>query len=279
MNLDISSEFLKQIREYNEKFKPKILFGLPMYGGKCFSGFFKSFINLTILFAKLDIRFDVNLIDNESLIQRARNNIVNNFLTCGDFTHLMFLDCDLTFPPERIIDLLINDLPIAGCLYPKKGLNLEKVKKTLNGMELTKAYLENNRLGNLEYCSDFVVNYEGNISIFKDKFINVRHIGTGFMLIKKQVFLDLIEKYPEKNYTNELKYKHLYNFFDCMVDPISNTYLSEDYYFCDLAKTVGHKCWVLLDCDIVHTGSYNYSGNFLHYFKDHVSDNKYFDPK
>ena len=40
MNLDISGEFLKQINDYNEKFRPKILFGLPMYGGKCFTGFF-----------------------------------------------------------------------------------------------------------------------------------------------------------------------------------------------------------------------------------------------
>jgi len=274
-NIVIDENFVKQIKNYTDNNDVKILFGLPMYGGKCFSGFFKSFITLTITLSKLNINFDVNIIENESLIQRARNNIVSNFLNNKTFTHLMFLDADLTFHPGRIIELLISNLPVCGCLYPKKGLDLSKVKDKLNSIELTKEILQDNPVGFLNGCSNFVVNYENKINIVNSKFINVRHIGTGFMMIQKKVFIDLIDKYPEKNYTSEDNRPNLYNFFDCIIDPISNRYLSEDYFFCDLIKTVGYSCYVLLDAEISHTGVYHFTGNFIDFFKSKINNNTF----
>jgi hypothetical protein len=274
-NIVINQEFLKTIKNYTDNNKVKILFGLPMYGGKCFSGFFKSFINLSLTLVKLNIEFDVNIIENESLIQRARNNIVSNFLNNETFTHLMFLDADLTFEPARIIELLISGLPICGCLYPKKGLDLSKVKSKLNSIEITSDLLKDNPIGFLNGCSDFVVNYEQKINIVNNKFINVRHIGTGFMMIQRKVFIDLIDKYPEKSYTCQTNRQNLYNFFDCIIDPISNRYLSEDYYFCDLVKTVGYTCHVLLDSEISHTGTYHFTGNFIDFFKSKINNNSF----
>src|SRR5262249_21777665 len=55
---------------------------------------------------------------------------------------------------------------------------------------------------------------------------------------------------------------HLYwRFFDCMVDPDSGRYLSEDYAFCRRWRDMGGKVWVDLNCKLTHMGQHLFGGD------------------
>jgi hypothetical protein len=52
-----------------------------------------------------------------------------------------------------------------------------------------------------------------------------------------------------------------WRFYDCMVDPDSGRYLSEDYAFCRLWRDIGGKVWVDLECKLNHLGQHMYRGD------------------
>lgn len=75
-----------------------------------------------------------------------------------------------------------------------------------------------------------------------------------------------MQAYPHLNYTpdgppnNPLKPLH-WLFFDCMVDPDSGRYLSEDYAFCRRWRDIGGKVWIDSQSKLQHLGQYNYVGD------------------
>ncbi len=86
------------------------------------------------------------------------------------------------------------------------------------------------------------------------------------MCIKRDVFRRLMEAYPKLNYTPDgppgHPQAHLHwLFFDCMVDPDSGRYLSEDFAFCRRWRDIGGKVWVDLDCKLKHLGQHMYNGD------------------
>ncbi len=99
-----------------------------------------------------------------------------------------------------------------------------------------------------------------------DGFVEVAEAPTGFMCIKRDVFTRMMEKYPELKYTPDGPPGHPeahlhWLFFDCMVDPDSGRYLSEDYAFCRRWIDIGGKVWVDLQCKLRHLGQHNFGGD------------------
>ena len=64
----------------------------------------------------------IDFLGNESLITRARNKSLNKFMNT-DCSHLLFIDSDIEFQPEAVMDLLLFDKDVSCCVYPKKGFN------------------------------------------------------------------------------------------------------------------------------------------------------------
>jgi len=86
------------------------------------------------------------------------------------------------------------------------------------------------------------------------------------MCIKREVFTRMMEKYPELKYAPDGPPGHPeahlhWLFFDCMVDPDSGRYLSEDYAFCRRWIDIGGKVWVDLQCKLQHLGQHNFRGD------------------
>ena len=115
MQLEVSVEKLR---------KNKLFVATPMYGGMSHGMYVKSCLDLQALCANYGVEVRFSFIFNESLITRARNYLVDEFLR-SDCTHLMFIDSDIGFDPNDVIALSViaaegTDKHIVCGPYPKK---------------------------------------------------------------------------------------------------------------------------------------------------------------
>ena len=251
------------------KNKVKIIIGTPCFGGLLHNGYFQSMLELSINFTKLNIPFEMMTIGNESLIQRARNGIVAKFMGDAYATHLMFIDADITFSWLSIVKLLLNNKELSGGCYPKKCFNWDKIiHHTQKNPNLKDDEL---MAKSLDYVFNPIYHKEGDNVVIKldNGMAQVKDIGTGFMLIRKSVINKMILKYPETKYRNNVAgYSqgqnsaddYFYSLFDCMIDPVSRVYLSEDYLFCKRWIDIGGELWCDLNTNLNHTGLIDYKG-------------------
>lgn len=220
----------------------KLFIATPCYGGKLYSGYLKSIIKLIDLLKDFKINYKVKIIDNDSLITRARNRLVYHFLN-SDCTHLIFIDSDITFLPKSIIYMINSNKNVIGGCYPKKQINIEKMIKQKNDQK------DENMI--FATSNDYVLSGLQNT---KDDMREVDYIGTGFLMIKKEVFINLeVDSY----YCDICKDK-VYEYFKTGI--YKNTYLSEDYFFCKMLKDKGYKIFTNIKIPLNHTGQITYPG-------------------
>lgn len=248
--------------------KQKIFLATPMYGGQCAGMYTRSVADLTALCARYGIPLQFYFLFNESLITRARNYCVDEFMR-SDATHLMFIDSDIGFDSNDVIAMLAlslqeKDMDIVCGPYPKKTISWEKIKAAVDKgvADEDPRVLEN-------FVGDFVFNPKNNTgSVSINAPVQVSEGGTGFMMIKKDTFHKYTEAYPEYMYKPDHVRTDAFDgtreimaFFDCIIDPESKRYLSEDYMFCYQAQKAGMKVWLCPWMKLKHVGSYIFGGS------------------
>jgi len=256
------------VRKFLLRNKVKVIFGTPCFGGLLHNGFFQSMIELSAMFTRLGIPYEVITIGNESLIQRARNGIVAKFLSDDAATHLMFIDADITFNWVSVVKLLISGKEFSGGCYPKKCFNWDKIKHQIgknSGMKDDELMAKS-----LDYVFNPIYHKQGENQVIirvENGMAQVKDIGTGFMMIAKSVIRKMIVRYPETKYRNNVAgYGNavmndcFYTLFDCCIDPVSKVYLSEDYLFCKRWIDMGGELWLDLNTNLNHTGIIDYKG-------------------
>lgn len=199
---------------------------------------------------------------SESLITRGRNVIVQKFLASEQFTHLFWIDSDIEFASHAVFRLLLADRDIVAGVYPIKSLNwpAEGVSgaMSLRQFEYRYASYAFNPFGGPAARVGEHVDAEG--------FAEVPEAPNGFMVVKRHVFIDMMKHYPDLRYTPDgppghpLAHLH-WRFYDCMVDPDTNRYLSEDFAFCRRWRDMGGKIHVDLDCKLGHLGQHMFHGD------------------
>jgi len=251
--------------------KKKLFVATPMYGGQCAGMYTRSIADLAAICAKYEIPLQLYYLFNESLITRARNYCVDEFLR-SDATHLMFIDSDIGFNPNDVIALLAlqsddnNEYDVIGGPYPKKCISWEKIKLAVDkGM----ADQDPNTLE--RYVGDYVFNPKGGqreIPIGQP--VEVMEIGTGFMMIRRSTFDKYKEAYPNLSYKPDHirtaafdGSREIHAYFDCIIDPVSKRYLSEDYMFCYNVEKMGSKVWLCPWMSMNHVGSYVFGGSLM----------------
>jgi hypothetical protein len=238
----------------------KVMFATPCY----ISGVTMNYVASTFSLA-LDARhvgLDCILhLHSESLITRGRNMMVLKFLAEESFTHLFWIDSDIAFQSESVFRLLRADRDIAAGVYPMKRFNWPAAGVP-GGM--TQRQFE-------DRYTDYPFNPVGGstrVSSYADAdgLVEVAEAPTGFMAIKRHVFKQMMEKYPELNYVpdgpanNPQAHLH-WRFFDCMIDPDSGRYLSEDFTFCRRWRDMGGKVFVDPQCRLGHLGQHLFQGD------------------
>ena len=248
--------------------KAKILVGTPAYGGQCFIGYVSSLMTSKEYLRTKGIQLETCWLTNESLITRGRNSILAKFMNDPSFTHLLFIDADVSWNHRSIERLVNHDKDLVGALYPKKGYSWDKLMKAkdlikepfdLKAQQEVKSKLMN-----------YVVNYSNDRKVVNG-LLKVKHIGTGFFLAKRTMILKMMEHYPELKYDDDINIlsesenKWLYALFDCEVHRLGPKlhYLSEDYLFCKRWQDMGGDIYADVTIPLTHTGTHSFVGNFL----------------
>jgi len=203
---------------------------MPCYGGMLTESTFMSYIKWANTCRQLGIDWTMETMTNESLISRARNTLVAKFLANPDSTHLMFIDADIGWEPWHLLVMLNRQVDVIGGLYPMKTLPVKWVVNGFDGAE------------------------EG-----EDGLQEVSKTGTGFMLVKRDVFEKLNAHPAVKPFNNDIGLpkeldQHLRTYYDTAVR--ENRYYSEDWTFCENWRDIGGKIWVDKRVLLKHTGSY-----------------------
>ena len=223
----------------------KLFIATPAFGHQVTTNYANSLLKfVSTSHPRLAVSSAVHLQSGMALVTQARNNCVAYFLN-SDCTHFLFIDADIGFEPDAIYRLIEKDVPLCLTPYPVKG------------------YGANNQL-------QFIVHFpdKDNVRIQKDGFAEITAGPTGFMMIKREVFEKVAEKYPERKTVNkqlvgnkvETMEKGWYTFFETAQDP-ENGYLGEDIAFCRLWTNIGGKIYADTQTPLTHFGSHAFHGS------------------
>jgi hypothetical protein len=257
INITIPKE---KIQEWN------VFFALPCYDSHVTEPFMMSFLQALLYYKEIGLKYSVCTI-SDSLINRARNNLVAKFMGNESFTHMVFIDVDLQFDKEAILKLLWHDKDVVTASYPIKEINWDKIKEgATEGLEAKDL---------MEYATRYVVHMvkpgESQLNIDNGA-IECYEAGTGFMLIKRQVFDKMFKKYKKLKYNddtgalNGVEKNFSYALFNSYVDE-DGRFLSEDYGFCRYWQKIGGKVWVDPTINLTHFGRIKYVGKMLEFLK------------
>ena len=208
---------------------------IPCYGGQVTEPCFTSFLRFTLMAAKVGLNWSLDTMVNESLVTRARNNLVAKMLFNASATHLMFIDADIRFQPESIFQMLMCEKDVIGGLYPKKTLPIS-----------------------------YVINVKPG-TVVENNLFEVDTMGTGFLMARRTVLEKMIKHYPETKYVDDVglgkQYEpFMYSLFDTEIDEKGH-YLSEDWTFCRRWSKIGGKIYGHARVLLNHSGFYEFQGD------------------
>ena len=235
----------------------------PNYNGALTSIYVRSLLGLVNLAWTHGFSMQTRFLDGDSLIPRARNRLVAEFMADTRWTHLFWIDADIGFEPAAALRLLLAGRDVVAGVYPLKedGWPAGGLREALPAGS-TRADFEARH-------ARFPANaYVGARTVDADGFVEVLDAPTGFMLIARSVFERLAEARPDLRYTPEPSrdaaahaWPH-YRFFDLLAEPGNGRYLSEDYAFCRRWQTLGGKVHIDAQSDLAHQGLRTYTGHF-----------------
>jgi len=209
--------------------------GLPCYGGLVLESTMTSILKFVLLASKVGLNWSMDTMSNESLVTRARNNLMAKMMHNQAATHFMFIDADIRFDAEDIFRMIACDKDIIAGLYPKKAY---PIALNLNLNQETK---------------------------IQGPLFTVDTVATGFLMFKRKVYTDLIAAHPNTKYVDDVGLgkqfePNMFAIFDCVIDEKGH-YLSEDWTFCRRAKAIGYEIWADSRVKLNHTGTHEFQGD------------------
>ena len=248
--------------------KNGLFLATPMYGGACAGIYTRWVADLSAFCSKHGIHLQLYFLFNESLITRARNYCVDEFVRSPS-NHLMFIDSDIGFNPQDVIALMAlqsqnEEYDIIGGPYPKKCISWEKIKHAVD-----KGVADEDPNVLEKFVGDYVFNPKsGTTQIPIGEPVEVLEIGTGFMMVRKDALIKFSEAYSQYSYKpDHVRTEHfdgsreIIQYFQAEIDPKSKRYLSEDYWFCQKAQEIGIRTWFCPWMQLQHVGSYIFGGS------------------
>lgn len=233
-----------------------MMLATPMYGGMGNSMFFSSVLRLQDMCIANGVQMQHAFMANESLIDRARNGLVNVFLTESEAEYLLFIDADIEFRAEDVLVMLAQEKEIICGPYPKKHINWPVIVAAVKSGREKPEQLD-------VLVGEYVFSPLEQNPVM-ELIIKVSESGTGMMLIHRSVFAKMKKAFPENYYESDHsrdigKGKKMHAYFRTAI--VDKRYLSEDYYFCHKWRELGGDVWLFPWAQCTHYGTYGFRGS------------------
>lgn len=257
----------------NSKTKPFVAILTPCYGGLCSSQYTLCLIDTIKLLESYSVGVTVFFCNNDSLVSRARNNLVGMAMRDKNITHFMFIDADIVWNPLDIIKLLVSDKQFIGGIYPKKSYKFDRLcpnplvindwieaKNKISPGLSDEVIIKNNLV-------DYNLNYLSAGLEIVNNIIQVKHIATGFIMLKVEVFELMSNAFSETKYIDDTGFikpnesTHTYALFDTGV--VDGHYLSEDWMFCERWRNLKGEIFADISIDLGHIGTECFEGSYI----------------
>lgn len=238
--------------------QPHIFLATPCYGGVVTQGYMQSVCALMAAAPSAGLDLTLALLGQDALITRCRNTLVSHFTAHPQATHILFVDADISFEPEHVLRLLRAQKPVVAGIYPLKAYYWDAARqvRVASGEPLETAGLH------------YVGKPDAADRIVRDgDFATAAFAGTGFMLIERETIERLAAAHPETRYRSIDAYRsddqampEAFALFDCMIDPETGIYMSEDFTFCRRWQRLGGHVWLDTRAELVHSGPSDFHG-------------------
>lgn len=168
-------------------------------------------------------------------IAELRNTVLSVWYDIQkDSTHLLFVDDDMGFSPNLVLDMLAFDEPVVGAIYPKRCVPRQWAGSGIEAAE------------------------------YRSGFIEVEGVGGGCLLIRRDAIDKMVEAYPDMigNYVTladmaATGVKRTLRFFDQILT--NGGKRAEDFSFCQRWGGIGGVVWACTAHEIQHVGPWIFS--------------------
>src|SRR5579871_2190976 len=242
----------------------QLVIATPCFGGQVASIYASSIFALQCaLRTKTNVGLKVHLRDGDALITRARANLVTLFLDDPGATHLLFIDADIGFTPDQVFRLIESGADVVAGVYPIKKVNWDKARRAMDRGQ------PNLAAASLDYVLE--IDDPDHVMVVNG-FTRIRYAGTGFLMIRRHVLETMCRHYASLQFLREHSHDALagspnrFALFECMIDPATGTYLSEDFAFCKRWTDLGGEIWADLQSRLDHVGPSVFRGEVASQF-------------
>jgi len=267
--------FKSKIEEFIKKNNPHVCILTPCYGSLCYVNFVHCLMDTMNVFRQFNIPLTIEFCKNDSLVSRARNNLIAKAMYNTSITHMMFIDNDITWEPIDIIKLMLSDKSLIGGVYPLKKYNWNVLTEDKNSVNNILERKNKSQLKNIISDENMIqhnllkynINFLDNVLTIENNLTKVRHIATGFMMIKRKTIEQMAKAFPSTKYTDDVGFlngdenKWAYALFDCGVE--DGHYFSEDWLFCHRWSKMGGNIYLDVSINLKHTGIEDFNGSFI----------------
>ena len=241
---------LEQLKAHRSIGLPKVFAALPAYGQILCSGTHTTLLALQREFIKHGIDGGHGTLSYPDIVA-IRNIFLTIWYDKIASSHMLFIDSDMSFAPQLVIDMLNANQPLVGALCPKKKLPIEFAGRAKVGdVRLINGHME------------------------------VAGVGGAIMLIRRDAVQAMLEKFPEMSDTITVKnhaareilesqgVTRMIRAFDPVV--IDGEKFSEDLSFCHRHTMCGGEVWANIMHKVTHIGLYEFTGCYFDQIKDHI---------
>lgn len=245
----------------------KLMVATPIYAGAQ-GGYVRSAIALALAAQQRGVVIDFVFILHQPSITRARNMLAHLFLA-SDFTHMLFIDDDVSVAPDHVLSMLDamladDQLAILGAPVPRRRINWTGVARA------AAAGMGNANPSDLaRFAGDFafvLADATGSFAI--EKPVALARLGTGLMMIRRDVVARLTELAGSDYYVTDVEERagfgvgeRVHRLFEGQIDPATGRLLSDDYAFCQRAVAAGFGIWLAPWVSTTHSGPVTFAAN------------------
>ncbi|GEN64346.1 hypothetical protein [Acetobacter oeni] len=245
-------------------FSPHVFIATPCFGGVVTQTYMQSVIGCMASAQQHGIELTLSMIGNDALITRCRNTLLHQFMAQSTASHILFVDSDIGFEPDALSRIVAAGKDVVAGLYPLKDRYWDR----LTDAQMRRG--ESPAMASLRYVGESESLHEAKAT--PGALVKAGYAGTGFMLISREAVSRMIRAYPETRYrridapvgqheSEAAPESEAHALFDCLVDPETKTYLSEDFTFCHRWRAIGGEVWLDPSLVLTHTGPSTFSGD------------------